>query len=216
VRRSAFKKGSIPWAVAMPSHSSHSPRLPTFRAPGWGAPVLPSSCCCWRSATSWGSALFSHRSASRIFIMQPCCSPSPAVTQNDGRQPCGGEERAGSWPLPCPQLQGCSSSVLGRRASQVGVLPSAWAGDPLLPSAFGGEGHPPALCRRQTTTCCLVGVWLSVHRTGDGRAVRRSATSTALPAPPSAPGGRTTRRTPRGRCSCSWIVLSSLLWRGRE
>jgi hypothetical protein len=29
-------------------------------------------------------------------------------------------------------------------------------------------------------------------------------------------GGRTTRRTPRGRCSCSWIVLSSLLWRGRE
>jgi hypothetical protein len=177
---------------------------------------LPSSCCCWRSATSWGLALFSHRSASRIFIMQPGCSPPPAVTQDDDRQPCGGKERAGSWPLPCPQLQGCSSSVLERRASPVGALPSAWAGDPLLPPAFRGEGRSPALRRRRTATCCLVGVWLSIHRTGDGRVVRRPARSRALPAPPVAPGGRTTRRTPRVWCSCSWIVLSSLLWRGRE
>jgi hypothetical protein len=28
------------------------------------------------------------------------------------------------------------------------------------------------LRRRRTATCCLVGVWLSVHRTGDGRAVQ--------------------------------------------
>jgi hypothetical protein len=74
---------------------------------------LPSSCCCWRSTTLWGLALFSHRSSSRIFIMQPDCNSLPAVTQNDDRQPCGGEERAGLWPPPCPQLQGCSSSVLG-------------------------------------------------------------------------------------------------------
>jgi hypothetical protein len=164
----------------MPSHSSHSSRLSTFRAPRWGAHVLPFSCCCWRSATSWGLVLFSHRSASRIFIMQPGCSPPPVVTHDDDRQPCGGEERAGPWPLPCPQLQGYSSSVLGRRASRVGAL--------LLPPAFGGEGRSPALWRRQTTTCCLVGVWLFVHRTGDGRAVRRPAMSTALPAPPAAPG----------------------------
>jgi hypothetical protein len=200
----------------MPSHSSHSSRLSTFRAPRWGAPVLPSSCCCWRSATSWGLVLFSHHSASRIFIMQPGYSPPPAVTQDDDRQPCGGEERAGPWPLPCPQLQGCSSSVLGRRASRVGALPSAWAGDPLLPPAFGGEGRSPALRRRRAATCCPIEVWLSVHRTGDGRAVRRPTMSTALPAPPAAPGGRPTRRTPRGRCSCSGIVSSSLLWRGRE
>jgi hypothetical protein len=77
--------------------------------------------------------------------MQPGCSPPLAVTQDDDRRPRSGEERAGSWPLPCPQLQGCSSSVLGRRASRVGAPPSAWAGDPLLPSAFGGEGRPPAL-----------------------------------------------------------------------
>jgi hypothetical protein len=52
---------------------------------------------------------------------------------------------------PCPQLQGCSSSALGRRASRVGASPSAWAGGPLLPLAFGGEGCSPALPRRRTS-----------------------------------------------------------------
>jgi hypothetical protein len=51
---------------------------------------------------------------------------------------------------PCPQLQGCSSSALGRRASRVGAPPFAWAGDPPLPPAFGGEGRSPALRRRRT------------------------------------------------------------------
>jgi hypothetical protein len=120
VRRSAFKKGSVPRAVAMPSHSSHSSRPSTFRAPRWGAPMLPSSCCCWRSATPWGLALFSHRSASRIFIMQPGCSPSPMVICRDDHQPCGGEKQVGLRPLPRPQLQGCSSSGLGRRVRRVG------------------------------------------------------------------------------------------------
>jgi hypothetical protein len=158
---------------------------------------LPSSCCCWRSTTSWGLALSSHRSASRIFIMQPGCSPLPAVTQDDDRQPCGGEERAGSWPPPALSFKDVHHPCWGR-ASRVAVLPSAWADDPLLPPAFRGEGRSPALWRRRTVTCCLVGVWLSVHRTGDGRAVRRSATSTALPVPPAAPGDRTRRRTPQG------------------
>jgi hypothetical protein len=31
-------------------------------------------------------------------------------------------------------------------------------------------------------SCRLAGAWLSIHRTGDGRAVRGSATSTASPA----------------------------------
>jgi hypothetical protein len=52
---------------------------------------------------------------------------------------------------PCPQLQGCSSSSLGWKASRIWVLPSAWAGDPLLPLAFGGEGRSPALRRRRTS-----------------------------------------------------------------
>jgi hypothetical protein len=120
VRRSAFKKGPTPRGVAMPSHSSHPSRPSTFQAPRWGAPALPSSCCCWRSVTPWGLALFSHRSASRIFIMQLGCSPSPMVIRRDDHQPGGGEKQVGLQPLPRPQLQGCSSSGLRRGARRGG------------------------------------------------------------------------------------------------
>jgi hypothetical protein len=144
VGRPAFKKGLIPRAVAMPSHSPHASRPSSFRAPGWGALALPSSCCCRRSTTSRGLAPFSHRSASRIFIRQPGCIPSPMVTQNGDHQFDGGEKQVGLRPLPRPQLQGSSSSLLGRRAGRAGVLPPAWAGGPPLPSAFRGEGaHRP-------------------------------------------------------------------------
>jgi hypothetical protein len=123
VGRAAFKKGSIPRAVDMPPRSPHALRPSTFRAPGWGAPVLPSSCCCWRSATPRGLVLFSHRSASRIFITQPSYIPSPMVIQDDDHQLRGGEKQVGLRPLPCPQLQGCSSSGLGRGAHRVGACP---------------------------------------------------------------------------------------------
>jgi hypothetical protein len=164
VRRSAFKKGSILRAIAMPSHFSHSPCPSTFRALRWGAPTLPSFCCCLRSATPWGLALFIHRSASRIFIMQPSCSPSPMVIRRDDHQPCLGEKQAGLRPLPRPQLQGCSSSGLGGGRTELGPA-STGAGDPLLPPAFGGEGHPLALRRRRppamrgkANCCCLAWV----------------------------------------------------------
>ena len=112
--RVAFKKGSTPWVVATPAHSPHALRPSTFRAPGWGAPALLSSCCRWRSATSRKLVPFSHRSASRIFIRQPGCIPSPVVTQDGDHQFDGGEKQAGLRPLPRPQLQGSSSSLLGR------------------------------------------------------------------------------------------------------
>jgi hypothetical protein len=104
----------------MPSESPHASRPSTFRAPGWGAPVLPSSCCYWRSTTSQGLAPFSHRSASRIFIMQPGYIPSPMVIQDDDHQFNGGEKQAGLRPLPRPRLQGCSSSGLGRGRTELG------------------------------------------------------------------------------------------------
>jgi hypothetical protein len=203
VRRSTFKRGSIPRAIAMPPHSPHALRSSTFRAPRWGAPALPSSCCCWRSATSRGLAPFSHRSASRIFIMQPGCSPSPMVISRDDHQPCGGEKQAGLRPLPRPQLQGCSSSGLGRRAHRVGPA-SAWAGDPLLPPAFGGEGHPPALwrrrppaMRRKANCCCLARVQQSVLYPGDGRTVHRRLLSPVLK-----------RQPPRERLPTAAVVAS--------
>jgi hypothetical protein len=43
------------------------------------------------------------------------------VIQNDDHQFGGGEKQAGLRPLPRPQLQGSSSSVLGRRAGRVGA-----------------------------------------------------------------------------------------------
>jgi hypothetical protein len=282
VGRAAFKKGSIPRVVAMPSHSPHASCPSTFRAPGWGALALPSSCCCWRSTTSRGLAPFSHHSASRIFIMQSGCSPPSTVTQDDDRRPRGGEKQAGLRPPPRPQLQGSSSSGQGRRAGRVGAYlrvgrrpacsssirgrgassscaeeaSSSHAGESelLLPGQGAAVRPPPGRrsCRAQVdavtclaeganfdnagtvgrerrqlqrawhagspsssaasdaASCRLVRAWLSVHRTGDCRAACRSGMPATLPAPPTAPGDRPRRRTPRGRRSCSWIVLSSL------
>jgi hypothetical protein len=92
--------------------------------------VLLSSRCCWRSATSRRLAPFSHRSASRIFIRQPGCIPSLMVTQDGDHRFDGGEKQAGLRPLPRPQLQGSSSSLLG------------WGrGEPELYLPHGPAGH---------------------------------------------------------------------------
>jgi hypothetical protein len=179
---------------------------------------LPSSCHCLRSVTSWGLALFSHRSASRIFIMQPGCSPPPVVTQDDDRRPRGGEERAGPWPPPCPQLQGCSSSVLGRRVCRVGARLRVRS-SPLLPSVMGGRR---AFAVRGAGSCRVSGsrperLWrcLQCRLLPLGRSMAacpphgcqsrraRAGHVQVLLAPSAAPGGRTTRRTPRGQYSCS-------------
>jgi hypothetical protein len=109
--------------------------------------------------------------------------------------------------------------MLGRRASRIGALPFAWAGGPLLPPAFGEkgvrqpcEGGELRVHRADRLRHCqlprvwllglsgfgaasgaasyrLDGAWLSIHHTGDGRAVRGSTTPTASPASPVAPGG---------------------------
>jgi hypothetical protein len=114
-----------------------------FPSPGWGAPALLSSRRCWRNATSWKLVPFSHRSASRIFIRQPGCIPLLVVTQDGDHQFDGGEKQAGLRPLPLPQLQGCSSSVLGRGVRRAGACIHAGSG-PLLPSVIGGKGvHRP-------------------------------------------------------------------------
>jgi hypothetical protein len=85
----------------------------------------------------------------------------------------------------------------------------AWASVPLLPPASGGGNHPPALRRRRppampgkANCCCPV----------QGAAFRLPSGRRWL----AAPGGLTTRRTLRGRYSCSGTVPFSFLWRGRE
>ena len=112
--------------------------LSTFQAPGWGIPaVFPPRR--WRNATPWELVPFSHRSASRIFIMQPGCTPPPAVTQDGDLRLDGGGKRAGLRPLPLPQPQGFSSPGLGRGVCRVGVGP-CMGGGPLLHSVIGGKG----------------------------------------------------------------------------
>jgi hypothetical protein len=122
--------------------------LSTFRAPGWGTPaVLPP--CRWRNATSWKLVPFSHHSSSRIFITRPSCIPSPVVTRDSDHQPLDGEKQVGLRSWSRPQLQGCSSSLLGRKARRAGALPPARVGWPPPLPASGGGNHPPALRRRR-------------------------------------------------------------------
>jgi hypothetical protein len=140
---------------------------------------LLSSCCCWRSATSWRLAPFSHRSASRIFIRQPGCIPSPMVTQVGDHQFDGGEKQAGLRPLPRPQLQGSSSSMLGRETSR--GLPSCGLAsrfflqhlevETILQLCGGGVLQP---CGGKVNCCCPARVQHSVLCPSDcGRPHRR-------------------------------------------
>jgi hypothetical protein len=182
--------------------------LPPFEPPdGAHRRCLPLACC-WRSTTSWGLVSFSHRSASRIFIMQPGCSPSPMVIQDDDHQLRGGEKQAGLRPPPRPQLQGCSSSVLGRRVRRVGACLHG-AGNPLLPLVIWGEGRSPSVALAAAAR-------LAPRPERLWRCSRCRLPPLVLPAPPAVAGGRPTRRTPRGRHSCSGMAPFSFLWRGRE
>jgi hypothetical protein len=58
--------------------------------------------------------------------------------------------------------------------------------------------------RGKANCCCQNRVQLSVFHPGDGGRLHRGG------------GGRTLRRTPRGRYSCSGTVPFSFLWRERE
>jgi hypothetical protein len=163
----------------------------------WSSRGMTTSLVVERSEPGCGLPL---SSASRMFIIH------------------AGEEGEPSWG-PAFRMgwrPASSSSIRGRRAStslaeeaNFGYAGSAGCRRRQLPRVWllGLDGFGAA---SGAASCCLVGAWLSIHRTGDGRAMHRSATFTASPAPPAAPGGRTRRRTPWGRCSRSWMVLSSL------
>jgi hypothetical protein len=94
VGRAAFKRGVTPLEGDHVFAHPYASCLFTFQASGWGiSAVFPPRR--WKNATPWEWVPFSHRSASRIFISQPGCSPLPGVTQDGDHQPLDGEEQDG-------------------------------------------------------------------------------------------------------------------------
>jgi hypothetical protein len=184
-------------------HSSAIARLQGF-----------SSCSPVATSGRWSSTMIT---TSLVVEKRAGLQPPPALSFKDVHHPRWGGGRAKSgFRLP----HGLAARFFLQHSGEKGVhqpckggelrlrgvgrlrrrqLPRAW----LL--GLGGFGAASG-----AASCRLDGAWLSVHRTGDGCVVRRSATSTASPAPPAAPGGRTRRRTLRGRRRRSWMVLSSL------
>jgi hypothetical protein len=97
-----------------------------------------------------------------------------------------GRSKPGCGVCPALSFKDVHHPGWGGGHSELGPA-SVWAGDPLLPPAFGREGHPPALRRRRppamrgkANCCCLARVQLSVLHLGDGRAVRRWLLSSVL------------------------------------
>jgi hypothetical protein len=95
---------------------------------------------------------------------------------------------------------------------------SAWAGDPLLPPAFRGKGILQ-LCGGGVLQPCggrrTAAAWPGCSYPSSTRATVVPRAGRPRPGFP-APGGRTTRCTPRGRYSCSGTVPFSFLWQERE
>jgi hypothetical protein len=170
---------------------------PTATPCQWSSRGMTTSLVVERSEPSCG---LPPSSASRIFIIH---------AGEEGEPSWGSAFHVDLWPAS-------SFSIRGRRAftSLAEEVNFRYAG----PANCGCHRLPrarfPGLdglgAATDAASYRLVGAWLSVHHTGDGRAVRRSATSTASPTPAAAPGGDTRRRTLRGRRLCSWMVLSSL------
>jgi hypothetical protein len=148
--------------------------------------------------------------------MHPGCGLPPVVIYKDDHQPRGGEKRAGLRPPPTLSFKDVHHPCCGGRRAELGsclphglvtrfflqhleekdVHQPCGGGELWLRGADRLQAPSPATClapwlgwhwcHRRCCLLLLVGAWLSVHRTGDGRAVRRFATSMASPAPPAA------------------------------
>jgi hypothetical protein len=148
------------------------------------------------------------------------------VTQDGDHQFNGGEKQARLRPLPHPQLQGSSSSLLGRRVAEpelylpygsVGHLLLQQSGEKALTGLAEGtdfdNAGPIGRKRRQLQHAWFAGS--AGSGTASGATSHRWAERGYLPAvraavAPRALGDRPRRRALLGRRSCSWVVLPLL------
>jgi hypothetical protein len=106
--------------------------LSTFQAPGWGiSAVFPPRR--WRNATPWELEPFSHRSASRIFIMQPGCTPRRRSPKTVTTSPWVGRSKPGCDLGPTLSFKDVHHPRWGGgRAEPELYLPRGFVGHPLL------------------------------------------------------------------------------------
>jgi hypothetical protein len=106
--------------------------LSTFQAPGWGiSAVFPPRC--WKNATPWELAPFSHRLASRIFISQPGCTPRRRSPKTVTTSPWVGRSKPGCDLGPTLSFKDVHHPRWGGgRAEPELYLPRGFVGQPLL------------------------------------------------------------------------------------
>jgi hypothetical protein len=186
---------------------------------------LLSSCRHWRNTTSRKLVPFSHRSASRIFIRQPGCIPSPVVTQ-DGDHQMVGRSKPGCDLYPALSFKDLHHSCWGRGRAEpelylshglVGHLLLQHSGEKALTSlAEGADFDNAGSIGRKRHQLQRVGFAGSAGSgAASGATSHRWAECGYLPAvravvAPRAPGDRPRRRALLGRRSCSWAVLPLL------
>jgi hypothetical protein len=175
VRRSAYKRGSIPgqWPC-LRSPLMHC-ALPPFEPPdGVHQRRLA-------LAVVGGARPRGDRRPSATARLQGFSSCSPAAFHHQWSVWRGeASQAAASAPPSASRIFVFRAEAEERTEWRVA---SAWVGDPFRPPVFGGERHPLALRRRplamrgKANCCSLARVQLSVLHPGGGRAARGPATS---------------------------------------
>jgi hypothetical protein len=115
VRGVGFKRRVTPLEGDHVSMLPYASYLSTFQAPGWGIPAVFSPHR-WRNATPWELVPFSHRSASRIFI----------ITQDGDLQLDGGGSEPGCGLCPSLSLKDFHHQGWGGECAELGPAPE-WA-----------------------------------------------------------------------------------------
>jgi hypothetical protein len=196
VRRSAYKRGSIPRAVAMPSFSPHALRPSTFRALNgayWHHLAL---------AVIGGAWPRGDRRSSAIARLQGFSSCSPAAFPHQWSVWWGEASRAAASTPPS------ASRIFVIRAKAEehteGGLPPRGSVTLFFPQLLGEKGILQPCGGRRTV---LPGGGAAFRPPPGRRSCRAWAGhAQVLLTPSAAPGGRSTRRTPRGRYSCSGMA----------